>query len=51
MHQTKTNAETLYKISFVLSASWTHGLIAESVIPFEQNLVVVGPNPIQANFM
>ena len=34
-----------------LSASWTHGLIAQSVRVSERNLVVVGSNPTQANFL
>ena len=34
-----------------LSASWTHGLIAQSVRASERNSVVVGSNPTQANFL
>ena len=34
-----------------LSASWTHGLIAQSVRPSQKNLVVVGSNPTQVNFL
>ena len=34
-----------------LSTRWTHGLIAQSVRASEQNLVVVGSNPTQANFL
>ena len=32
-------------------ASWTHGLIAQSVRASERNLAVVGSNPTQANFL
>ena len=34
-----------------LRASWTHGLIAQSVRVSERNSVVVGSNPTQANFL
>ena len=34
-----------------VSASWTHGLIAQLVTASEQNSVVVGLNPTQANFL
>ena len=34
-----------------LGASWTHGLIAQSVRASEQNSVVVGSNLTQANFI
>ena len=34
-----------------LRAGWTHGLIAQSVKASEQNSVVVGSNPNQANFL
>ena len=34
-----------------LSASCTHGLIAQSVRASEQDSVVVGSNPTQANFL
>ena len=34
-----------------LSASWTHGLVAQSVRASERNSLVVGPNPTQANFL
>ena len=34
-----------------LRVSWTHGLIAQSVRESEQNSVVVGSNPNQANFL
>ena len=34
-----------------LSASWTHGLIAQSVRASEWNSMVVGSNPTQANFL
>ena len=34
-----------------LSASWTHGLIAQSVRASERNSVVVGSNPTQTNFL
>ena len=35
----------------VLSRSWTHSLIAQSVRASEWNSVVVGSNPTQANFL
>ena len=35
---------------FAQSASWTHGLIAQSVRASERNSVVVGSNPTQASF-
>ena len=41
--------EQLYKLA--LSVSWTHGLIAQSVRASEQNSVVMGSNPTQANFL
>ena len=34
-----------------LSASWTHGLIAQSVRASERNSVVVDSNPTQASFL
>ena len=34
-----------------LRASWTHGLIAQSVRASERNSVVVGSNPTEANFL
>ena len=34
-----------------LSASWTHGLVTQSVRPSKRNSVVVGSNPTQANFL
>ena len=37
-------------IKLVVSASWTHGLIAQSVRMSKQNSVVMGSNPTQANF-
>ena len=44
---------TLNKLigKLALSASWTHGLIAQSVRASERNSVVVGSNPTQANFL
>ena len=35
----------------ILSASGTHGLIAQLVRASEQNSVVVGSNPTQPNFL
>ena len=37
--------------SWLWVRSWTHDLIAQSVRTFEQNLLVVGSNPTQANFL
>ena len=34
-----------------LRASWTHGLIPQSVRVSERNSVIVGSNPTQANFL
>lgn len=36
---------------YILSASWAHGLIAQSNRASEQKSVVVGSNPTQANFL
>ena len=36
---------------YMLNASWTHGLIAQSVRAAECNSVVVGSNPTKANFL
>ena len=36
---------------FALSASWTHGLIAQSVRASQRNSVVLGSNPAQVNFI
>ena len=34
-----------------LSASWTHGMVAQSIRVSERNSVVVGSNPTQSNFL
>ena len=37
--------------TLALSASWTNGLIAKSLRASERNLVVLGSNSTQANFL
>ena len=45
----KRNWKSCTKLA--LSASWTHGLIAQSVRASERNSVVVGSNPTKADFL
>ena len=39
------------KLKLALSVSWIHGMIAQLVRAYEQNLVVLGSNTTQANFL
>ena len=50
----KSYAEQKMKVavqSWALSASWIHGLIAQSVIASEQISVVMGSNPTHSNYL
>ena len=38
-------------IKLTLSASWTHGLVAQWIRASERNSVIMGSNPTQANFL